>query len=643
MRSTFTRPRRIAAAVAAAAVPAALLALAPVADAANPTGSNYELFFEKALTGDPANKLATGGFWGHEGAGRNEPTTLSADLTDGGTAFLDAFGIDDPGKLQLVFVPTSADGSAEEPTITPGMTVADAYPYFTDFGALSSFQGNLSNPNLDSVLTVSTPAEYNAWVVDGKPEQIISSNDLVSHDGLRPGNPVSVAPKGKSVLNRWAAGSNISAVWVKTTGALDADGRAILDASSGHAEAAWIPFTTAVDPAIGTTSGIATSGAYNLAVTPATPTTTTLAVTPSSPQADTATLTLTATVSPAAAGTVTFKDGASTLGTATVSGGTASYTTSLPAGTHSLTAEFASADTAAFANSASAPVSFTTTHNVTATNTVLTVPAGTFTAGDVVSLSAAVTPAGVAGDVQFKDNGSNIGAPVAVDAAGVATFDWTATVGGHSLTAVFTPTNTADYGTSTSAPQTLNANPGGQFDIDDQTIVTDIDAGTIDVSTPYTPTNPLVVDGDPLTAGDQPLALNTDNTMYVGSALFEHIIVTDTRAGGLPWHLVAQAGDLTSGTNAINGQNVGLTGLELVTGNGAGGATFGVTPTNNPAGSALAVGAAGTAGLGGTTHAVLDRVAPGTGFVEFKGLLTIQAPTSTQAGHYTGTVTFTVS
>ncbi|WP_182377532.1 Ig-like domain-containing protein [Nocardioides sp. WS12] len=642
MRSTFTRRRRLAAVVAAAAVPAAMLAMAPAANAANPTGSNYELFFEQSLTGDPANKITPGGFWGHEGAGRNQPTTIAADLTDGGGAFLNAFGIDDPGKLQLVFVPTSANGSAEEPTITPGMTVADAYPYFTDFGALSSFQGNLSNPNLDSVLTVSTPSEYNAWVVDGKPEQIISSTDLVSHDGLRAGNPVSVAPKGKSVLNRWPAGTNVSAVFVKTTGAFDADGRAILDASSGHAEAAWIPFTTAVDPAIGATSGIATSGAYNLAVAPATATTTTLAVTPTSPQADTATLTLTATVSPAAAGTVTFKDGTTTVGSAAVSGGTAAITTSLPAGTHSLTAEFVSADAATFAHSTSSAVSFTTTHNVTATSTVLTVPSGTFTAGDVVALSAAVTPAGIPGTVAFKDNGTTIGTD-AVDASGVATFDWTSTVGGHSLTAVFTPDNIADFGASTSAPQTLTANPGGQFDTEIANIATDIDAGTIDISTPYTPANPLIVDGDPVLAGNQPLKLNTDNTMYVGSALFEHIVVTDTRAGGLPWHLVAQAGDLTSGTNAINGQNVGLTGLELVSGNGAGGATYGVTMTNNPAGAALAVGAPGNAGLGGGLHAVLDRVAPGTGAVEYKGTLTIQAPTSTQAGHYTGTVTFTVS
>ena len=78
------------------------------------------------------------------------------------------------------------------------------------------------------------------------------------------------------------------------------------------------------------------------AVSVPTSTTTSLGVTPASPQVAGTTLTLTATVTPtAAAGTVQFMDGATNIGSANVSGGTAQITTStLAAGTHSLTAVF---------------------------------------------------------------------------------------------------------------------------------------------------------------------------------------------------------------------------------------------------------------------------------------------------------------
>jgi hypothetical protein len=65
-----------------------------------------------------------------------------------------------------------------------------------------------------------------------------------------------------------------------------------------------------------------------------------------------ANLVLTATVSPAAAGTVTFAEGSSTLDTVAVSGGTAATTVVAPAeGSHTYTAAFAPADSAAYAPS----------------------------------------------------------------------------------------------------------------------------------------------------------------------------------------------------------------------------------------------------------------------------------------------------
>ena len=72
-------------------------------------------------------------------------------------------------------------------------------------------------------------------------------------------------------------------------------------------------------------------------------------------------MTLTATISPSAAsGSVTFKDGGTTIATAAVSSGNASTTTSsLAVGAHTLTAEFASSNTANYTNSTSSGLSYT--------------------------------------------------------------------------------------------------------------------------------------------------------------------------------------------------------------------------------------------------------------------------------------------
>ncbi|GAA2679043.1 Ig-like domain repeat protein [Actinoplanes palleronii] len=96
----------------------------------------------------------------------------------------------------------------------------------------------------------------------------------------------------------------------------------------------------------------------------------------------------------------------------------------------------------------------------TASTTVLTVaPTGPVTAGDEVTLKAAVTPATAAGTVQFKDGSANLGSPVTV-AAGAAELKTSAlTAGDHSLTAVFTSTTTGVAG-STSAAATLVVTAG---------------------------------------------------------------------------------------------------------------------------------------------------------------------------------------
>ncbi|MEV7281491.1 Ig-like domain-containing protein [Streptomyces sp. NPDC093111] len=80
----------------------------------------------------------------------------------------------------------------------------------------------------------------------------------------------------------------------------------------------------------------------------------------------------------------------------------------------------------------------------TDTTTSLAVsPAGPVVEATPVTLTANVGPAGATGTVQFRDNGTALGAPVPV-AGGRATLTTSAlTRGGHTLTAAFTPASTA--------------------------------------------------------------------------------------------------------------------------------------------------------------------------------------------------------
>jgi hypothetical protein len=88
---------------------------------------------------------------------------------------------------------------------------------------------------------------------------------------------------------------------------------------------------------------------------------------------------------------------------------------------------------------------------VTTTTTMLTAsPASPVGHGSPVTLTAAVSPATTAGTVQFKDGTTNIGAPVVVRNGTASGLTSTLAVGSRSLTAVFTPDNSAAFGPSTS-------------------------------------------------------------------------------------------------------------------------------------------------------------------------------------------------
>jgi hypothetical protein len=90
----------------------------------------------------------------------------------------------------------------------------------------------------------------------------------------------------------------------------------------------------------------------------------------------------------------------------------------------------------------------------TATTTTLAASPTQAYTGQDQTLTATVSPSAAAGTVQFKDGATNLGAPVAV-AAGSAQLTLSGVnrlaEGAHSLTAVFTSSDTDAYGSSTSA------------------------------------------------------------------------------------------------------------------------------------------------------------------------------------------------
>jgi hypothetical protein len=165
---------------------------------------------------------------------------------------------------------------------------------------------------------------------------------------------------------------------------------------------------------------------------------------------------LTATVTSGAgipAGTVTFKDGATVLGAVVLntSGKATFTTTTLGAGSHSVTAVYSGA----FAGSNSAALGLTVTAAKTTTTLVSSGKSSVYSQSvSFTATVAAVAPGGgiPTGTVTFKDGTTTLGA-VALDATGKAVFTTrTLSVASHTITAVFSiPSN---YATSTSAALT---------------------------------------------------------------------------------------------------------------------------------------------------------------------------------------------
>ncbi len=169
-------------------------------------------------------------------------------------------------------------------------------------------------------------------------------------------------------------------------------------------------------------------------------------------------VTFTATVTSAAgtpSGTVQFKDNGTNLGPPiSLSGGVATFTTStLTAGTHTITADYAG--TSSFESSSGTLTAGQVVKGITATSVSSSVNPSS--SGQTVTFTATVTSGTgtPTGTVQFKDNGTNLGAPATLS-GGVASF-------ATSMLTSGTHTITAEYGGSAAFVASSGTLPGRQI------------------------------------------------------------------------------------------------------------------------------------------------------------------------------------
>nr|BFE50343.1 Ig-like domain-containing protein [Saccharothrix mutabilis subsp. capreolus] len=358
-------------------------------------------------------------------------------------------------------------------------------------------------------------------------------------------------------------------------------------------------------------------------------TSTALAVSPNAPVTEGTPVTLTATVTPASAtGTVQFKDGAGNLGApVAVSGGAATFTTTLPQGTRSLSAVF-TGSAAHIQGSTSPVVSYQVNAPaaITTTTALAVTPSGSAAQYSPVTLTATVAPAGAAGSVQFLDGAANLGNPVPLSGGTATLSTSTLAVGAHSFSARFVPANAGAYEPSQSAAVALEVTPFAGVTAS-ETITTEVLAGELLISV----ADQNVVLPSPVMAAD--------GSLLTTSGALNPITVTDTRAGNPGWNVSGQVTDFASGTNAINGANLGWS-PKIVDKSPVQNITAG--PVVEPA-NALVPGAAAPAGRGLASSRTLATAAAlgGNGTANLGADLALKVPTSTLAGTYTAVLTLT--
>ncbi|MFC4605419.1 beta strand repeat-containing protein [Rhodococcus kronopolitis] len=361
-----------------------------------------------------------------------QSTTLAATVTGGGSAtgnpveFYDGAtkigqgNLDAAGNVTLAWTPATAGGHS---------LTAKFLGTATANQVVSAVQNVTVTPaDVTTTTTVTGPATAVAGAdvtLDVQVSPVPSGGTVQFKDGATNiGGPVTLGPDGKgSITQQFATGArSITAVY----------------AGAGEFQAS-------------------TSGAHNVTVTPANVDTTTT-VSGDTTGVVGSDVALTVNVSPApAGGTVQFKNGADDLGTpVTLDGaGNASIAAPLAAGNHAITAVYSGFNEHQGSTSGA--------HNVTVTpanvDTTTTVSGDTTgVVGSDVALTVNVSPAPAAGAlVQFKNGADDIGAPVALDAAGNGSLSVPLAAGNHAITAVFA--GAGEFQGSTSAAFNVAVSP----------------------------------------------------------------------------------------------------------------------------------------------------------------------------------------
>ncbi len=267
-----------------------------------------------------------------------------------------------------------------------------------------------------------------------------------------------------------------------------------------------------------------------LAATP--PPTTSIALSSSiNPASAGQSVTLTAALTPqGATGTVVFLDGSAILGTGTLSGGNAAITvSSVGIGSHPLTA-FYSGDSS---NGAATSALLIQTISGLATATVLATNPNPSVAGQMVNLTATISPAGATGTVTFRDGQLVIGTANVIQ--GAATIAVSFTAGPHSLTAIYGGDGT--YGSSSSEGLT-------------QPVTLPLTPTTISLSSSANPS--VYGRGIIVTAAVSPASASGTVTLYDGTAIIGSERLT---AGQAAFHTA----QLASGTRSLSAYYAGDT------------------------------------------------------------------------------------
>lgn len=386
-----------------------------------------------------------------------------------------------------------------------------------------------------------------------------------------------------------------------------------------------------------------TAGTFTVVYPSTTATTTVLTGNPASPINSGTSVALTATVSPAAAGSVEFFDGATDLGAGTYNPttGVATLSNTPAAGSHAYKAVFTSSDSG-FSGSTSNTLAYSVG---TPTSTTLTAsPASPVTVGTTgtapVTLTATVSPANVAGSVEFFDGTTDLGAADSYTVGtGVATKAVNLPAATHQLVATFTPTS-GPFTSSTSAVLSYLVQPSnfGTATIPLSATAPAPYAGALTLQV-TAGTAVALTQVDPNTAAGFPVDA-TDPTghrhAWVFTGNLSGVSVSDTRPLESGWTLTSQASSFVNGGTTITAANLGWTPAKVGTGSDAEGTVT--------AGTAITSHLADTAsnGLNQTRNFATAAIGSGLGTQNLSAGLELRIPYTSPAGAYTSTLTLTL-